>query len=97
MRQLGFAAPVGAKTFPSGVKIPATMPDEDEMLADLLARHEAALRKLRPLSADADENQDFATQDLLNHMLSFHEKAAWMLRSILTSGPSRQPVRAAKA
>ena len=79
------------------MKIPTTMPDEDEMLADLLARHEAALRKLRPLSADADENQDFATQDLLNHMLAFHEKAAWMLRSILTSGPGRQPVRAAKA
>ena len=61
------------------------------------ARHEAALRKLRPLSADADESQDFATQDLLNHMLSFHEKAAWMLRSILTSGSGRQPLRAAKA
>ena len=97
VRQLGFAAPLGAKSFPSGVKIPAAMPDEDEMLADLLSRHEAALRKLRPLSADADENQDFATQDLLNHMLAFHEKAAWMLRSILTSGPGRQPVRAAKA
>ena len=97
VRQLGFAAPVGAKTFPSGVKIPATMPDEDEMLADLLTRHEAALRKLRPLSADADESQDFATQDLLNHMLAFHEKAAWRLRSILTSGPGRQPVRAVKS
>ncbi len=96
VRQLGFAAPVGIKNFPSGVKIPDVMPDEDEMLKDLLARHEAALRKLRPLSADADENQDFATQDLINHMLAFHEKAAWMLRSIVTTWQGRQS-RAAKA
>jgi starvation-inducible DNA-binding protein len=72
------------------------MPDEDEMLSDLLNRHEAALRKLRPLSADADENQDFATQDLLNSMLAFHEKAAWMLRSILTTWTGRPSARAAK-
>jgi len=98
IRQLGFAAPMGLKTFPSGVKIATIMPDEDEMLSDLLNRHEAALRKLRPLSADADENQDFATQDLLNSMLAFHEKAAWMLRSILTKwtgAESNRTVRAA--
>ena len=78
--------------------------DETEITRSALEKAEAlaewsgaALRKLRPLSADADENQDFATQDLLNHMLSFHEKAAWMLRSILTSGPGRQPLRPAKA
>ena len=97
IRQLGFAAPLGAKTFPSGVKVPAVMPDEEGMLADLLGRHEEALRKLRPLSCDADESQDFATQDLLNHMLAFHEKAAWMLRSTLTGGLARQPLRAGKS
>ena len=97
IRQLGFAAPQGLKSFPSGVKINSAMPDEDEMLSDLLARHEATLRKLRPLSADADENQDYATQDLVNTMLAFHEKAAWMLRSILTSWTGRQSARAAKA
>ena len=96
IRQLGFAAPQGVKTFPSGVKISATMPDEDEMLSDLLARHETTLRTLRPLSADAEENQDFATQDLINHMLAFHEKAAWMLRSILTSWTGRQSARVTK-
>ena len=97
IRQLGFAVPLGVKSFPSGVAMPSTMPDEEAMLADLLGRHEANVRKLRPLSADADESQDYATQDLVNGMLAFHEKAAWMLRSILTTWSSNRKPALGKA
>ena len=53
--------------------------------------------ELRPLSADADESQDYATQDLVNGMLAFHEKAAWMLRSILTTWSSNRKPALGKA
>lgn len=90
VRQLGHQVPAGDVKFPSGLDIPMPMPGEEVMVADLLARHESVVRKLRPLSADADEERDFVTQDLVNELLAFHEKAAWMLRSILNRANERQ-------
>jgi starvation-inducible DNA-binding protein len=87
IRQLGFRAPIDAKTFPSGVRVQSPMPSEEKMTADLVDRHEGVARQLRTLSTDADERHDYVTQDLANEMLAFHEKAAWMLRSIITSWP----------
>ena len=46
-------------------------------------------RGLRTLSTEADDKHDYVTQDLANEMLAFHEKAAWMLRSIISSWPQR--------
>lgn len=85
IRQLGFPAPTGTSSFPSGVSVPSAMPEEEAMLADLLGRHESVIKRLRPLSEDADDNKDYVTQDLLNEMLAFHEKAAWMLRSTIST------------
>ena len=85
VRQLGFPAPTGASSFPSGVSVPSVMPDEEAMLADLLGRHESVIKRLRPLSTDADDSKDYVTQDLINGLLAFHEKAAWMLRSIIST------------
>ena len=89
VRQLGHQVPSGDVKFPSGLNIPSPMPGEEKMVADLLGRHEGVVRKLRPLSADADEEHDFVTQDLVNKLLAFHEKAAWMLRSILNRASER--------
>ena len=90
VRQLGFKVPGDVKQFPTGVQVPATMPGEESMIADLVKRHEAVTRTLRELSTDADDQHDYVTQDLVNGMLAFHEKAAWMLRSIITSWPNRR-------
>ena len=87
IRQLGFRAPVAATSFPSGVVVQTPMPSEEDMVADLVTRHEGVSRRLRELSAGADERRDYVTQDLANEMLAFHEKAAWMLRSIVSSWP----------
>ena len=91
VRQLGYPAPASNKNFPSGVRIQDPMPAEGAMVADLVDRHETVTRKLRDLSATADDKHDYVTQDLANEMLAFHEKAAWMLRSIITSWPKANP------
>jgi starvation-inducible DNA-binding protein len=87
IRQLGFRAPMAIRNFPSGVIVEDPMPAEEKMVGDLVDRHEGVTRKLRELSTDADEQHDYVTQDLANEMLAFHEKAAWMLRSIITTWP----------
>jgi starvation-inducible DNA-binding protein len=87
IRQLGFRAPLSTKTFPSSVRVSDPMPTEEKMVADLVERHEGVARNLRALSAESDERHDYVTQDLANEMLAFHEKAAWMLRSIITTWP----------
>lgn len=91
VRQLGYPVPASGKSFPTGARVHDTMPSEETMVADLMDRHETVARKLRALSAEADDNHDFVTQDLANEMLAFHEKAAWMLRSIITSWPQASP------
>jgi starvation-inducible DNA-binding protein len=59
-------------------------PPAREMLADLLADHEALIRSLR---ADADvvggEHADAGTNDFLVGLMEQHEKMAWMLRAFL--------------
>lgn len=89
VRQLGYPVPASGKNFPSGVKVQEPMPSEETMVADLVDRHETVTRKLRALSEKADKGKDYVTQDLANEMLAFHEKAAWMLRSIITSWPQK--------
>jgi starvation-inducible DNA-binding protein len=89
VRQLGYPVPGKMESFPTGVRVPASMPSEEAMIADLVSRHEGVTRKLRKLSTDADDQHDYVTQDLANEMLAFHEKAAWMLRSIISSWPQR--------
>ncbi len=54
------------------------------MIANLLADHEAIIRSLRvDLETAKDSFGDSGTQDFLTGLLEAHEKAAWMLRSLL--------------
>jgi starvation-inducible DNA-binding protein len=55
------------------------------MVADLIADHEAAVRRMRDAGTKADENDDLVTTDMLTDRLNFHEKALWMLRAIVAS------------
>jgi starvation-inducible DNA-binding protein len=63
---------------------PGTVPPARDMLATLLADHEALTRTLRgDIAAVNDRYQDVGTADFLTGLLEKHEKTAWMLRSFL--------------
>ena len=63
---------------------PGRYPDAREMLANLLADHEAIIRTLRrDLETAAEQHHDVGTNDFLTGLMEKHEKMAWMLRTFL--------------
>jgi starvation-inducible DNA-binding protein len=67
----------------------ATIADSNKILSDkkmieeLVKGHEEICRQGRPLITRSQDLHDDVTGDLVIKRLSFHEKAAWMLRSHL--------------
>ncbi|MCX6609357.1 MAG: DNA starvation/stationary phase protection protein [Acidobacteria bacterium] len=56
----------------------------NQMIENLLSDHEAIIRSLRAdLVTAAESYGDAGNQDFLTGLLESHEKAAWMLRSLL--------------
>lgn len=53
------------------------------MIQSLMAGHETVARTAREVFPVADDAGDQPTADLLTQRLDVHEKAAWMLRSLL--------------
>ena len=62
---------------------PSTPPKAKEMIRTLVAGHEAVARTARSLYPLVQDASDEPTADLLTQRLDVHEKAAWMLRSLL--------------
>src|SRR5437773_4419385 len=63
---------------------PGAVPAAKDMIATLLADHEAVIRSLRAdIGPVADTYQDIGTSDVLTGLLEKHEKMAWMLRAFL--------------
>lgn len=59
-------------------------PDYKAMITELLTDHETLIRRLREaIEVSGEEYNDANTADLLTTMMEWHEKTAWMLRSIL--------------
>lgn len=86
IRSLGHTAPGSYGQFSALASIadaPATPPPALEMVAILVAGHEAVARTARSLFPVADKAGDEPTADLLTQRLTVHEKTAWMLRSLL--------------
>lgn len=85
IRALGVKAPnsYGSMTDAATVRSEAQAEDADSMVADLLAGHEAVVATIRKALAEAADNGDEATADVLTPRLTAHEKFAWMLRSTL--------------
>ena len=86
IRALGSTAPGSYREFSeltylreSEVALSAT-----EMIAELLRDHETCARTARWALSVARTAIDAPTEDLLTQRLMAHEKAAWMLRSMLT-------------
>lgn len=55
----------------------------EELIADLVADHEALCREIRETAAQAEDSDDIVTNDMLVARLTFHEKAVWMLRAVI--------------
>ncbi len=63
---------------------PGQYPGAREMIANLLADHEALIRTLRvDLETCAERYHDIGTNDFLTGLMEKHEKMAWMLRACL--------------
>jgi len=63
---------------------PGIVPNARDMLASLLADHEALVRQLRvDVQTTMDKHHDAGTSDFLTGLMETHEKMAWMLRSFL--------------
>lgn len=85
IRALGFISPGSFNDFKELTVIdePDSSLSDDEMTADLLNGHEKVAQTARNVLGAASEAKDEATVDLLTDRLDKHEKAAWMLRSML--------------
>jgi starvation-inducible DNA-binding protein len=85
IRSLGFIAPgsYGEFTKLTYLQESPVATNADEMIAELLRDHETAARTVRSALAVARTAVDAPTEDLLTQRLAAHEKAAWMLRSLL--------------
>jgi starvation-inducible DNA-binding protein len=84
IRTFGVKAPGSYAEFSARTKVrdaPAAAPDENGMIAELLADHETLSRLCSDLRRDADEIGDTATGDVMNGRIQVHDKTAWMLRA----------------
>ena len=86
IRALGHWAPGSYAQFHSLGSVadaPAIPPRAIEMIRMLHRGHETVARTAREVFPLADAANDQPTADLLTQRLDVHEKAAWMLRSLL--------------
>ena len=86
IRALGHLAPGSYAAFGKLASVPdapAEPPKAMAMVRILVTGHEAVARTARELVPTADKAGDEPTLDLLTQRLDFHEKTAWMLRSLL--------------
>lgn len=85
IRSLGFPAPGTFQEFQQLTKIEETpgVPAAEIMVKLLVEAHETVGKTAREAFPVVNNVQDEATADLLTQRLQVHEKASWMLRSII--------------
>lgn len=86
IRALGHMAPGSYKDFGKLASVPDAPeqpPKAMEMVLVLVNGHEAVARTARDLVPATEKAGDEPTLDLLTQRLDYHEKTAWMLRSLL--------------
>jgi len=85
IRALGNTAPGSYREFSklTSLREPEAVPITTEMVAELLRDHETCARTGRWALSVARSAVDAPTEDLPTQRLIVHEKAAWMLRSLL--------------
>jgi len=85
IRALGLVAPGGFKIYEKLATITDSSEETpaDEMIKTLVQDNETVVKVIKGMYADADRADDQPTVDLLTRRMEVHEKAAWMLRSLL--------------
>jgi starvation-inducible DNA-binding protein len=85
IRALGFTAPGSYREFSKLTCLHEAegVPAAAEMISQLVRDHETVARTARWAQSVARSAVDAPTEDLLIRRLTAHEKAAWMLRSLL--------------
>jgi starvation-inducible DNA-binding protein len=85
IRSLGHIAPGSYNSFRNLSKIPDGTGTEsaDEMIKQLVEGQESIIRSAREIFSSAEKAGDQVSCDLLTQRMQRHEKAAWMLRSLL--------------
>jgi starvation-inducible DNA-binding protein len=85
IRALGFYAPGSYRQFSelSSIEEAGEIPSADGMIRQLVRDQETVVRTARALLRVAGDVNDEPTVDLLVGRMQVHEKAAWMLRSML--------------
>ncbi len=88
IRALGHRAPGSYHEFSRLATVEESLGDlnAQQMVAELVRGHEAVARTARDVLAAAEAAGDAASADLATQRLQVHEKAAWMLRSMLAEG-----------
>src|SRR6185503_7601096 len=88
IRALGSIAPGSYREFSKLSYLQETeaeaVPSAKEMIGELLRDHETLSRTARWALSVARTSVDVPTEDLLTQRVMAHEKAGWMLRSMLT-------------
>jgi starvation-inducible DNA-binding protein len=59
------------------------VPSAGAMVEDLCSDHERVAHRLHALATLSEKHGDIVTADLATARSAFHEKAAWMLRSVI--------------
>lgn len=85
MRALGAMTPMRPAEFISESRSENSKarPTAGDMVHDLVKRHEAAARLCHEVAEVSEANSDPVTADLVTARSAVHEKAAWMLRSLI--------------
>ncbi|MCA9396112.1 MAG: DNA starvation/stationary phase protection protein [Candidatus Omnitrophica bacterium] len=85
IRALGFKAPGSYKEFAKLTSISEDPqdPNAEAMIQSLVEGNEAVIRTARDIFPSVDAANDQVSADLLTQRMQVHEKAAWMLRSLL--------------
>ncbi len=86
IRALGHFAPGSYKAFSELTSIEEEQghPKAEEMVRNLVVGHETVARTARRVFAAAENASDEPSCDLLTQRMQFHEKTAWMLRSLIS-------------
>ncbi len=85
IRALGEFAPGSYQAFAklTEIKEETDVPNAELMLKNLLESHEVIIRHARELLQSEAIDTDEVSGDLLTQRMEFHEKNAWMIRSLL--------------
>jgi len=85
VRALGYPAPTSITEMIALAEISENSgnPTAEQMVENLVADHEAIVRRLREGTVAAEELHDVATAGMLTDRIQFHEQAIWMLRAVV--------------